>query len=96
MTMNNKKSQGEIHPIKYKFWCILREIIFNLFLWIRNIYTRIDKIHYDYWTHGKTLKEYKSEAILKQKKCHNYQTGDCNLSFKYCINCDDYWNNDGE
>ena len=53
---------GDLHPIKYKFWCITRNIMFKLFLGVRKLYGKIDEIHYDYWTKGKSLKELQKEA----------------------------------
>jgi len=81
-------SLGDKYPYRYKFWSVLKKITFNLFLWISKHHDKIEKIHYDYWTHGKTLKELK---ILKQRQCHNYQTGDCNKSYESCNDCEDHW-----
>lgn len=59
------KRLGDKYPVKYKFWCIVREILFCMFLKSRDLYGRVDKIHYDYWTYGKTLKELRE---LEEKK----------------------------
>ena len=53
---------GDKYPIRFKFWCIVKEILFPIYIKIRNLYSAIDEIHYDYWTRGKTIKELKREA----------------------------------
>lgn len=50
---------GDKRPIRFKFWCIAVKITFFIYLKTSVIYHRVDEIHYDYWTHGKTLKELK-------------------------------------
>ena len=56
---------GDKHPVKYKLWCIIRNVVLELSIRINIMYDKINRIHYAYWTYGETLKELK---ILKESE----------------------------
>ena len=58
---------GDKYPVRYKFWCIIRRIVFYAYMKISMVQGKIGDVHYNYWTHGKTLKELRELKESKEK-----------------------------